>query len=216
MKLITVLSSLLLAGVATAEIQSKPFHLVLRSANQHFDGKQLLPCHTGAAIESLCVYGNSGARYHFNTTKGDTSPVKGYTPSGVLTWNLPLSNSIYIFELFETHLNISPGPGYVSEPMSFYYDPSTNVAMPLFEPGYTTQYVTWDQSNGEMAIFDYLNDRVTPPTDAKVYVLKNWYVCETNFEGYTYTTLNWAMGYVGAKPQNPSCVKVEVQRRFIA
>lgn len=216
MKLITVLSSLLLTGVANSrQLESKPFHLVIHSSNEQFDGKKLFPCHTGAAIESLCVSGDIGARYFFNTTKGSGSPLKGYEPSGRLIWDLPLGNFIYIFEFFETNLNFSTDPGFVSEPMSFYTDPSTNVALLLFEPGYTTQYVTFDKNNGQLALFSYLNDRVIPPTENKVQVLKNWYVCRTNFSGYQYRTLNWVMGDSRAKPQNPSCVKVEVQRKFI-
>jgi hypothetical protein len=99
--------------------------------------------------------------------------------------------------------------------MSFYVDPSTNVALPLFEPGYETQNVAFEQSTGAMAIFSYLDDTVTPPTVDKVRVLKNWYVCEYYFSGYVYHTLNWVLGDASAKPQNPSCVKVQVHRKFV-
>lgn len=98
--------------------------------------------------------------------------------------------------------------------MSFYSDPSTNVAMPMFEPSYDQQDVFFDKS-GQMAIYSYLNDAVTPPTGETVRVLKNWYICETYYSAYTYTTLNWVLGNSKAKPQNPSCVKVQVERKFI-
>jgi hypothetical protein len=99
--------------------------------------------------------------------------------------------------------------------MSFYVDPATNVALPLFEPGYETQSVAFEQSTGAMAIFSYLDDTVTPPTGNKVKVLKNWYVCDYYYTGYVYHTLNWVLGDATAKPQNPSCVKVQVHRKFV-
>lgn len=98
--------------------------------------------------------------------------------------------------------------------MSFYVDPSTNVALPLFEPGYTSQQVTFGDED-DLAIFSYLDDTQTPPTGQEVKVLKNWYVCQSYFTGYQYQTLNWVLGNEDAEPQNPSCVKVEVQRDFV-
>lgn len=102
----------------------------------------------------------------------------------------------------------------MSESMSFYSDPSTNVAMPLFEPSFSSQSVTFD-NKGRLAILSYLDDTQIPPSSNNVTALKNWYVCQTNYSGYQYRTLNWVMGNASAKPQNPSCVKVEVERKFV-
>ncbi|KAJ5082570.1 hypothetical protein N7532_011613 [Penicillium argentinense] len=177
MKTIAIVSSLLLLGAAAAqEIQSKPFHLVLQSANNTYNGQKLAACHSGAAIESLCLAGNTGSEIYLNTTK-DKSFVE-------------------------------------SEPMSFYVDPSTNLAMPMFQPSYDQQQVMFDKED-LMGIYSYLGDTITPPTDDKVRVLKNWYLCETNYSAYTYRTLAWVLGNGKAKPQNPSCVKVQVHRRFV-
>jgi hypothetical protein len=99
--------------------------------------------------------------------------------------------------------------------MSFYVDPSSNVALPLFEPGYSENWVTFDQEEDLLAIFTYLDDTHTPPTGDKVKVLKNWYVCQSYYIGYQYQTLNWVLGDENAVPQNPSCVKVDVQREFV-
>lgn len=98
MKSITFLSSLLLvSGVATAqEVQSDPFNLSIVSTNKTLDGKQFAACHTGAAIESLCLTGDSGSTFFLNTTTGSQSPVDGYEPSGILVWNLPLGNGTYL------------------------------------------------------------------------------------------------------------------------
>ncbi|KAM4059456.1 hypothetical protein HRG_011516 [Hirsutella rhossiliensis] len=200
MKFAALLASLLLRGVTSAQqVQSKPFNLVIQSADVSLNGQQLAACHTGAAIESLCVAGRSGARFFLNTTEGWESPIKGYGSPGVLAWNLPLGN----------------GQGFVSEPMSFYSDPSTNVALPLFEPGYTSQPVSFDDNKSQLAILSYLDDTQTPPTGNTGKALKNWYVCQTYYSAYQYRTLAWVLGNGGARPQNPSCVKVEVQRKFV-
>lgn len=219
MKSITALTSLLLLGAVTAqEIQSKPFNLVIQSEKKAINGQKLAACHTGAAIESLCLAGGSGSEFYLNTTEGSQAPIKGDKPSGTLVWNLPYNGnreyisilvSLYIFQVSLTdHTEVE------SEPMSFYVDPSTNVAMPLFQPSYDQQQVMFDK-DGLMGIYSYLDDSVTPPKDDKVKVLKNWYVCETNYSAYQYRTLNWVLGNGKAEPQNPSCVKVQVHRKFL-
>ncbi|KAJ5667782.1 uncharacterized protein N7477_006352 [Penicillium maclennaniae] len=200
MKVITAISALLFIGAATADIQSKPFNLVIQSAKKSIDGQKLAACHSGAAIESLCLAG-SGSNFHLNTTQGEQAPIKGQGIPGTLVWRLPYTGEGNKIE-------------YESEPMSFYSDPSTNVAMPLFEPGYDVQSVMFDK-DGKMGIYSYLDDTVSPPTGDKVKILRNWYICETYYSAYTYHTLNWVLGDAKAKPQNPSCVKVVVERKFI-
>ena len=90
MKFTAVVSSLFLAGAAVAqEVQSKPFNLVIKSDDKSLNGQEFAACHTGAAIESLCLAGDTGSKFYLNTTKGSTAPIKGGTPSGALVWNLP-------------------------------------------------------------------------------------------------------------------------------
>jgi hypothetical protein len=92
MKAIAAISSLLLLGAATAqEIQSKPFHLVLQSAKKSLNCQKLAACHSGAAIESLCLAG-SGSNFHLNTTKGEQAPIKGLGLPGTLIWKLPYTD----------------------------------------------------------------------------------------------------------------------------
>ncbi|PFH55454.1 hypothetical protein XA68_18279 [Ophiocordyceps unilateralis] len=200
MKLTAALSTLLLGSIMAAadDVQSKPFNLVIQSADKGLNGQMFAACHTGAAIESLCVSGRFGSQFFFNTTEGAQSPMPGFEPSGAITYNLPLSGA----------------PDHVSEPMDFWTDPSTNVALPLFQPGYSRQQVTFDKQS-QLAILSYLDDTHTPPTGTKVKALKNWYVCQTYYTGYQYRTLSWVLGSGSVKPQNPSCVKVEVQRKFL-
>lgn len=99
-----------------------------------------------------------------------------------------------------------------SEPMQFYYRPSTNVVLPLFEPSTDAQTVGFDATN-HLYVPSYLDDSVTPPTDDKERALYRWFVCETNFEGYVYETLAWVAGT--SKPENPSCQHVDVERKFV-
>ncbi|KAJ6155675.1 hypothetical protein N7470_006241 [Penicillium chermesinum] len=95
MKSFAVVSSLLLLGAATAqEVQSKPFELIIESAKKSYNGQQLSACHTGAAIESLCLAGNSGTHFYLNTTKGEEAPIKGSGLPGTLVWNLPIGNGM--------------------------------------------------------------------------------------------------------------------------
>lgn len=65
--------------------------------------------------------------------------------------------------------------------MSLYVDPGSNVALPLFEPGYTETYVSFD-NNEHMYIGDYVDDTVSPPTFKKQ-KLYRWYMCETYYTG---------------------------------
>jgi hypothetical protein len=99
MKTIAALSALLFVGAATADIQSKPFNLVIQSAKKSINGEKLTACHSGAAIESLCLAGG-GSTFHFNTTSGEQAPIKGQGVSGTLVWRLPYTgedNSAYPF-----------------------------------------------------------------------------------------------------------------------
>ncbi|KJZ74748.1 hypothetical protein HIM_05865 [Hirsutella minnesotensis 3608] len=195
-----VVSGLLLGAIASAQdIQSKPFNLVIQSADKSLNGQKFAACHTGAAIESLCLAGRSGSNFYFNTTEGSQAPLAGYTPLGVVVWNLPLGGG---------------PPNSVSEPLSLSSDPSSNVALPLLMPGYNQQYVAFDKK-GQMAIMSYLDDTKSPPVSGNAKAFKNWFVCQTNYSGYRYRTLAWVHGTSKAKPQNPTCVKVEVQRKFV-
>lgn len=96
--------------------------------------------------------------------------------------------------------------------MKFYFEQSTNVALPLFTSDYTTQYVTID-TNNSISIVGYLDDTRNPPTGAFYQILKNWYVCTTYYDGFVAQSLGWVLG--SGAPHNPSCVEVEIQRKYV-
>ena len=95
--------------------------------------------------------------------------------------------------------------------MSFYNDPSTNVALPLFTPGTDITYVSFDKDN-KMFVKSYYDDTVTPPSGGKPRNLYRWYVCKYKYSAYLYDNLCWTNGE--ARPQNPTCKKVGVERVF--
>ncbi|EME45809.1 hypothetical protein DOTSEDRAFT_71487 [Dothistroma septosporum NZE10] len=199
MKTVAAASAALLslASVATAQtVQSKPFYLVLDCASK-YNGSALVSCHEGAGIESLCVAATlgsnvKGSTYMLNTTTGEVGDKNAGTP-GTLVYKLPISGGVG-----------------ESEPMQLSYNEASNVALPLFEPSTTATLVAFDKDN-HMNIQSYIDDTVVPAKTGELAYYR-WYVCKSNYEGTQYSTLNWVAGKY--PPQNPSCEKVEVVRKF--
>jgi hypothetical protein len=95
--------------------------------------------------------------------------------------------------------------------MQFVYNTASNVALPLIEPSYDSTLVSFDKSN-KLLVQSYVDDSVSPiAVGEKAYY--RWVVCKINYAGYQYTALNWVLG--NGKAQNPSCVEVDVVRKFI-
>ncbi|CAF9915710.1 MAG: hypothetical protein GOMPHAMPRED_000832 [Gomphillus americanus] len=185
---ITTLSSLASAQYTN---RSHAFNLVVESStNKTLSGTRLTACHSGAAIETLCTYpaasDSISDEFYYNYT------TQSKPTSGIITWNLPYN-----------------GNQIESEPLTFQYDPSTNVALPVFIPSEDNEvFVTFDKNN-YLLVLSYLDDTKTPP-GYKPQQLSRWQVCQTYYGSYTYTTLAWTLG--SGKPQNPSCQAVKVKR----
>ncbi|TVY41625.1 hypothetical protein LOCC1_G008191 [Lachnellula occidentalis] len=186
-------------------ISSAPFYLVLKSKKLTLDGAYLLPCHEGAALSALCpttkpLTNLLHSQFSFNTTHiAAQSPLN----DGVLAWNQPASTG-----LNDTPINIP-------QAMSFQYDDSSNVAVALFFFHYPT--LVEFASDDQLKIFSYRDDTKplalgTGPSDHTQH-LSRWYVCDTIVTSYLYQTLAWVLGK--GKPQNPSCQKVEVFRKWV-
>lgn len=84
--------------------------------------------------------------------------------------------------------------------MSLDYNPASNVAVPLFEPGYPDLTVAFDADN-RLNIPTYTETGYAP--------IYRWYVCDTSV-GYKYKTLAWVVG--SGAPDLPTCCPVEVVR----
>ena len=110
--------------------QTAPFNLVLLSSNSTINGSALGACHEGAAIEGLCLGFASPFTLNYTASTNPTPTIGTY---GYLTYELRGGN----FNL--------------SSPMSLIYNPTSNVAIPLFEPS---------NSGTEVA---FLGDRLNIP-----------------------------------------------------
>lgn len=200
-----------LVGAASAQesfynITSKPFQLVLTSADGSINDT-VSACHTGAALESLCVsHSNSTSKpdptpystFNFNTSIYSQAPTNHTDLGlpGILTWFLPVSN-------------IGPVPSSVY----FNYDPATDSAVPILQPGSDRPQILAFNDQDELIVQGYVQWTANPPTYGETYGLKRWYACQTYFSGYQYENLVWGLG--AGKPENPTCVPVGVKRVFV-
>jgi len=196
---ITVYAFALGAVNAQYDYASPPFNLVLLS-NSSYNGSTLSACHSGAAIESVCVSNGSSvskptpipaAVFNFNTTVPDnTQPSPGY-----VTYLLRGSN----FNL--------------SQPLGLSINPISNVALPMFQPGDAYSQTMWFDENGLLNIQGYIDDTTEGGPQRAVGPTYRWHACTTYYGSYIYKTLTWVLG--AGPPQNPTCVKVDVKRVFI-
>jgi len=186
------------ASVVTAQYynQSAPFNLIVASRNSTLNGSTLTACHEGAAIEGLCLGAKNPTSnlfsYNFNTTDDGAASNSTIGAPGYLTYLLHGGNFNF------------------SEPLELSYNPITNVAVPLFTPADSGTAVAFDSHN-RLNLQGYLDDRTYPLTYDSTGAYYRWYVCDTDV-GYTYKTLAWVMGEF--RPENPTCVKVDVIRVF--
>lgn len=200
---------LLLVTAAHAQLfyneTSAPFRLFLTSDNTAMNGSTLSACHTGAALESLCVSQGGGisnptplpaAEFNFNTSTDPFTPNTTIGTPGILTWNL------------ETATIDIPSSVYFS------YDPTTNAAIPILTPGQERPQLLAFDDQGRLNVQGFIDWTANPPNSTgTVEAYYRWYACQTYYSGYSYHTLAWALG--AGLPENPTCVKVGVKREFI-
>jgi hypothetical protein len=162
--LLTLSLTLLASTSAQNTNQSAPFNLVLSSRNKTLSGKYLEACHSGAAIETLCLStgadpGTPHTVYNLNTS----SDAGGSTTDGVITWTLRGGN----FNL--------------SQPLGLSVDYASNVALPLFSGLETT--VSFDAEE-RLYIKSFLDDTQDPPRFGERAYYR-WFVCRTYYGSYT-------------------------------
>jgi hypothetical protein len=183
-------------------ITSKPFQLLLTSENGTINST-VSACHTGAAIESFCLLNSNetsadSSTFNFNSSIYAQAPPNN--PSlgvpGILTWFLPVGN-------------IGPVPSSAT----FSNDPSTNLVVPLLEPGSSNAQTLAFNDKDELILQSYIDWTANPPKAVDPYGLKRWYACRTLYLGYEYENLAWGLGT--AKPDNPTCVAVNVTRLWV-
>ncbi|KAJ4402495.1 hypothetical protein N0V91_007209 [Didymella pomorum] len=182
------------------DVQSPGFRLVLRSSNSTYNGTALGACHQGAAIEGLCITGetvqdppSSYTTFYHNVSSARNEAAGAANADGPISWLLRAGNLT------------------VPSAMHLALDTTSNVANPTFFPGTDDFTSVAFEEDGCLYIDASRDDTVSPPVyfDPDRHV-KNWYICLTRYS-YLYTTLSWKVGLTG-KPQNPSCQPVDVIR----
>ncbi|KAF3000831.1 hypothetical protein E8E13_006841 [Curvularia kusanoi] len=185
------------------DLQSLGFRLFVKSTNTTINGTALGACHQGAAIEGLCLTGetaqnppSSYTTFYHNVSSYANQPAGATNTDGPLSWILRAGGNLTV-----------PSAMYLS------LSSASNVANPTFSPGTEKYDVIAFNKDGSAYISVGLDDTVSPPTyfspNLKV---NNWYICLTRWS-YQYYTLSWKVGLTG-EPQNPSCQKVDVVRIF--
>ena len=199
---------LLLAVAVSAQFYnetSEPFNLVLTSDNTTINGSTLSACHTGAALESLCLSSGGGVSnptpiaattFNFNTSTDPFTPNPTIGTPGILTWTLKT-----------TSLDV-PSSVY------FNYDPTTDIAIPILTPGSERpQLLAFDQQD-RLNVQGYIDWSANPPNSTgSMEAYYRWYACQTYYAGYAYHNLAWGLG--PREPENPTCVSVGVKRVFV-
>lgn len=125
--LLAFTASLASAQNATAPITSEPFTLRLTSADAEYDGQFLDACHSGAAIEQLCVAGTDGTPTEYNTFALNTTTASSTT--GALVWVLETGD-----------FNVSSG-------LSFSESLTSNVVNLAFSPAAGDSVVGFDEDD---------------------------------------------------------------------
>ncbi|KAK4160669.1 cell wall protein RHD3 [Cladorrhinum sp. PSN259] len=172
--------------------QSAPYNLKLISDDPTLGGKFLWACHSGAAIEQLCVSdtaATSAGTFYLNTS--DYGSIEGYK-TGALVWNLPYGGE---------------GSNLIaSSALRYGWNPATNVVPCYFLPGDTGSDITNVGLDSENKLFvpTYVDDVITPNGSQLFY---KWHVCNSQFGGYRYKALSWVT--VG-EPLNGGCRPVNV------
>jgi len=202
MKNIAAISLAFMASLVSAQTynQSAPFALkIANAANTTLNGQYLYACHGGAAIEGLCLTSSLpdpshySERFYLNTS--------GSSTSGSLVFNLPFGGA--------------NSTSYESEPLSLFLETSSNVAVPLFYPGYVAGsylYVGFS-ATGSMYVAGNAYDDATfkpgvyPVGGPGTGNLEHWYVCWTFAGDEYYQALAWV---TSGAPHNPTCEAVTV------
>ncbi|KAL1881412.1 hypothetical protein VTK73DRAFT_4172 [Phialemonium thermophilum] len=200
----TVLLHTLAFPIASGQtFQTGPFALKLSTANDStLNNQYLYACHSGAAIEALCVASNItspgdlgvSGRFYLNHT-AETST------SGSITWNLPVGGNN------GTTIN-------TSEPLVFQFNPASNVAVLQFVPGDSQPPLLGFSGDNLYASAPYddsgFKPGVRPNTTSTALQLQQWHACWSLVgSGYYYRVLAWVSA--GA-PRNPTCVPVTVSK----
>lgn len=181
-------------------ITTAPFYLVVTSEDGGVNDT-ISACHVGAAIESLCLSNAgagdapgslAGAEFQFNTSIYSQAPEPSFGVPGILTWWLNTST-----------LDIPSSA-------AFGLDPTSNLATFTLSPGSDDATQLAFNSQDELTLQAYVPGENYTGSYQEFY---RWYACDTSYSSYQYNNLVWGLG--AGKPDNPTCVSVNVTRVFV-
>ncbi|KAJ4312315.1 hypothetical protein N0V94_007511 [Neodidymelliopsis sp. IMI 364377] len=157
MRIATSFIVLLSAAATNAQFYnetSKPFYLILSSSDTSVNGSTLSACHTGAALESLCLSNSSTtsnpdpiapATFNFNTSSNIPTANETLGTRGILTWTL------------------QSGSGDIPSSVYFNYDPTADTTVPILAPGSeNAQLLAFDDQN-MLNVQGYIDWTANPP-----------------------------------------------------
>lgn len=142
-----MLSALVALTVSLVSAQdfntSDPFVLKVTGSTANVTGQYLGACHAGAAIEQLCLSGTDVLTDNYGTfTLNVSTRAGGDYETGPLVWELPLGS-----------INVSEG---LQLSQTLY----SNLAIPLFEPSTSYDYVGFDEDD-KLFIYSGIYDEST-------------------------------------------------------
>ncbi|KAF2849878.1 hypothetical protein T440DRAFT_468938 [Plenodomus tracheiphilus IPT5] len=184
-------------------VTSKPFNLFVTSEDGAVNSS-LGACHVGAALESLCLSASNSiskpdpgdaAVFNFNTSIYSQAPEPTFGVPGILTW---------ILHGFDFNASSS---------VYFSYVPTDDIVLPILQAGSSNPQLLAFDTQDKLNIQGFIGRTVQPPTPGTYSEIYRWYACQTYFASYLYVNLAWKLGT--GKPENPSCVAVNVTRTFI-
>lgn len=196
--------SLVTAQGPDAPIQTGPFYLQIQSNDSTVDGRYLASCHTGAAMQTLCLGDSTkpggtnaySSLYFFNQTvdRPDSQQDLGY-----ITWNLPLSTGGDVYQN-------------VSLPLSLVFNNVGSNVVPTSISVGTSNPQLVGFHNDVLYIPNWIDDStfvegVYPNITGEVQQLSQWHACSTLFGSYYYQALAWV---TSGAPHNKNCRPVDV------
>jgi hypothetical protein len=204
MKTSPLILSLTAAAVTSAQTYnetSAPFHLIVTS-DDDCTNYTVSACHVGAGLESLCLSNSNTTDlrdaevFNLNTSANSIAPEPEFGVPGILTWFLPTN------------------AGDIPSSVEFNYDPTSDLALPILGAGSNNPTQLAFDKEERLTVQGYTDHSVAPVSGQYNWTeYYRWFACDTLFTSYVYRNLAWGMG--PQKPENPTCVAVNVTRVFV-
>ncbi|KAK6068255.1 transcriptional regulatory protein [Seiridium cupressi] len=116
------------------------------TTNTSLTGVKLAACHTGASVESLCLFdGGNDSTYAFYFNKTADTPDPGTLQTGIVTWTL------------------EPDAIAFNEPLTLLYNTALNLAFPMIWPSLDNVQHFAFTTEEHLAVPAYVEDAIEPP-----------------------------------------------------